>query len=133
MPVADFSCDLNGLKVASACLSDSCVSVSDRAAIDIYVRVNALKAVGGIDYTNNLTGLLQDSKLWQKQSEDTLERIGLYIDILNALEDGAIISADPHALLAKAKCLTGKCLGKEQTRGVLAFLKCQLNTLGTPE
>jgi len=130
---AAFSCNLNTLIQSAKCLSDICVSQSDRDAINIYVRVANLAASGGTDYRSNLSGLLKDSILWQKQSCDTLKAVSLWFDILNANDNGAGISTDPKVLLAAAKCMRGTCLGKEETRGVLDFLKCSINQLGKPD
>lgn len=129
---ADFSCNLNDLIQAAKCLSDVCMSESDRKAIQIYARVASLAASGGTDYRNNLSLLLKDSRLWQLQSCDTLQAVDTYITILDANDNGAALGTDPKAILAEAKCMRGGCLGKEQTRGVLEFLKCALNQLDSP-
>ena len=128
-----FSCDLNTLIQSAKCLSDLCVAESDRGAIDIYTRIANLAAIGGTDYRNNLKQLMIDSANWQRRSKDTLAAVSLWIDILNANADGAGLGTDPKAILALAKCLKGECLGKEQMRGILVFLKCAINTLGKPD
>lgn len=109
------------------------MSDSDRDAVDIYVRIRNLQAVGGTDYRTNLTQLKKDAALWMQQSSDTLHAISTWIDILNANDNGAGLSTDPRSLLTSAKCLGADCLGKEQTRGIKDFLKCAINTLGKPD
>jgi hypothetical protein len=130
--VADFSCDLPTLITASACFSDNCLGQSDRDAIDIWIRIKALAAAGGTDYSANLSGLLSDAALWVRRPADTIRAIELYIDLLSANEDGAGLSTNANTLLGQAKCLRSWCLGREQTRGLKAFLKCAIQAQGVP-
>lgn len=130
-----FSCDLNTLIRESACLRDLCMSQSDRDALDIYVRILNLAAIGGTDYSvsGGLTRLMQDSAGWQRRACDEIKAIDLYIDMENAIENGASFPPSQSALEQAVVCLTGKCLGKEQTRGILSYLKCQINSSGKPD
>lgn len=130
--MALFSCNINSLIQSSKCLSAACMADPDRSAIDIYVRVANLAASGGTDYRNNLTKLLKDSVQWQKSAE-TLRAVSLWMDILNANDNGAGLSTNPKVLLSAARCMRASCLGKEQTRGIKEFLKCSINAQGKPD
>lgn len=128
----DFSCDLNTLILASACLSDNCMSQSDRDAFDIWVRIKALAAAGGTDYTSNLKQLMADSAIWRLRPPDTLKAVESWIDLLSANEDGAGLGTDARGILKSAHCLRGGCLGKEDAKGIKSFLKCAIQTIGVP-
>lgn len=130
--MANYTCDLNALIQASKCVSDLCMSDSDRKAIELYARIWNLAAIGGKDYRNNLSLLMKDSMLWQKRSADTLHAVDTYITILNAVADGAAIGTDPKTILKNAKCMGGNCIGKESMRGLLAYLKCAINQTDNP-
>lgn len=135
MPAPTFTCDLNTLIQDSACLRDLCLSQSDRDAVDIYVRILNLKAIGGHDYTvsGGLHQLMADSSAWQKRACDELKAVDLYIDIENAIANGATFPPTQADIAVAVTCLGGKCLGREQTRGMLSFLKCAINVLGKPD
>lgn len=135
MAAPAFSCDLNTLIHDSACLRDLCLGQPDRDAVDIYVRILNLAAIGGTDYSvsGGLTRLLADSRAWQLRACDELKAIDLYIDIENAIDNGASFPPSQAALAQAVSCLGGKCIGKEQARGVLSFLKCAINSLGKPD
>lgn len=132
MPPPLFSCDLGTLIHESACLRDLCMSQSDRDAVDIYVRILNLAAIGGTDYSvsGGLTKLMADSAAWRKRACDEIKAIDLFIDIENAIDNGASFPPNSAALAQAVTCLSGKCLGKEDTRGMLSYLKCSINQLG---
>lgn len=131
--MANYTCNLNQILRNSACFGDNCMSKTDRKAIDIYLKIKNLQASGGTNYSSNLSGLMKDSRLWQLRSSDTLERVDLWIDMQNAVFNGAVINQNANALATAAKCIRGACLGPDQMRGVSAFLKCALNTLDQPD
>jgi hypothetical protein len=106
---------------------------TDREGIEIYIAVQELFAVGGTDYRTNTTKLMTDAALWMRRSSEELRRVALYQSVQNANNNGASISLNPAILIQGAKCLTGDCLGREQQRGLLAFLKCSLGTRNIPE
>lgn len=129
--MANFSCDVATLVALSKCFMDPCLSDDDREAIEIYLRVQNLAAIGGADYTSDLNALLTDSKQYQTLSRIHRSAIALYIDMQNAVDNGASIGQDVNALKAAAKCY--ECIGDELKKQVLAYLKCQINALGKPD
>jgi hypothetical protein len=133
MAAPTYSCNLNTLINNSKCFGSLCTSETDREGIEIYVAVQELFAVGGTDYRTNLTKLLTDAALWVRRSDEELRRVALYQSIQNAINNGASISTSINTLILNAKCFTGDCLGKEQLRGVLSYLKCSLGTRNIPE
>lgn len=109
------------------------MSVNDREAVTIYLRIKNLAALGGTDYSNNLKQLMIDSIAWQKRAKHELEAIAVWITLQNAINDGASVSSSPNTLYIAAKCLVAKCLGKEQMNGIAAYLGCSINTLTKPD
>lgn len=124
-------CGPDTLAKASACLGPLCLGPDDREAIDVFVRVQELAAIGGTDYRNNLAQLVKDTKGYGKLDEDTRRRIALQLDIYNAINKGATFDSTINGLKVGAKCYL--CLPWEQRRNIKLFLKCQLNKLSAPE
>lgn len=129
--MANFTCDLNTLLADAKCFLEVCLGEADREAIEIYLRVQNLKASGGADYTTNLNALLQDSRQWQVLACNQRKAISLWIDMQNALDNGASFSQNVNDLKKGANCYA--CLGHELKKNVLEFLKCSINTLGKPD
>lgn len=122
MPAApDFSCDLDALMAQSKCFSNLCLGEFDLLALDMWVRIQTLKAVGGPDYTNDLHGLLEASKKWQHLSDLERKRLSLYIDVLDAMEEG-VTDPDVNDVLKQAQCY--KCLGLDLMKNTNLYLKC---------
>ena len=123
------NCDLNDLKKRAACLMPRCLGEVDRSAIDIYVRAADLAAVGGTDYTANLTKLDSDAAAYSVLSVDEMKSIALYIDIQNAIQDGATFGGDASVehLKELSRCL--ECVGTDRRKGMLLYLKCALAAL----
>lgn len=126
-----FSCDVNTLLADSKCFTEPCMSEPEREAIELLVRVLNLAAVGGADYTNDLTQLQIDAKDWQTIFCNQRKAMELFIDIQNAIDNGASFDSSANALRTAAKCY--ECLGKEQKKRLMSFLKCAINTLGEPD
>jgi hypothetical protein len=124
-------CDPNVLLTQAKCFLPACIGPDDREAIEIYVRVAELAAVGGTDYRTNLAKLLVDAKGWQALVEDHRRAVTLWIDVLNATNNGATIATDINSLRTGSKCYL--CLGWETKKALKLFLKCQLNKLDQPE
>ncbi len=125
-----FSCDLNTLIHESQCFLETCASDDIRDAVDLYVRIANLAAIGGTDYTSDLAQLLVDAKAWQVLAKNQRDTIELYIDIQNAIDNGAVIGPTPAAAQS-VSCIL--CIGKEFRKAILSYLKCQINTLGRPD
>lgn len=124
MPAApDFSCDIDALMAQSKCFSNLCLGEFDLLALDLWVRIQTLKAVGGPDYTNDLHGLLEASKKWQHLSELERKRLALFIDILWAMEEG-VTSTGVAEILRQAQCY--KCLGLDLMKTTNLYLKCAI-------
>lgn len=119
----DFSCDLDALKAGAKCLGNLCLGEYDLLAIDLWVRIQTLKAVGGPDYTNDLNGLLQASKKWKGLAELERKALCLYIDILYAQEEGVM---EPNIQDAKQQSECYKCLGLDVLKNTCAYLKCAI-------
>jgi hypothetical protein len=129
---ANYTCDANQLITNAACFRDGCMGKDERDSIDVYLRVaNLAAAAGGANYLTDLNGLLQAAKLFQIFYASDRDAIELWIDMQNAVFNGAIINETPSSLAAKAKCYL--CLGRETRKNVLTFLKCALNTLDQPD
>jgi len=126
-----FSCDLNTLLGNSKCFLDPCITDSERESIEMYLRIKNLAAAGGTDYSSNLTLLLTDAKQWQILECTQRKAISLYIDMQNAITNGAVIDQDINSLKAHAACY--QCVGEKTRKNTLEFLKCAINTLGKPD
>jgi hypothetical protein len=131
--MATLVCDPNVLAAASACFAPQCIGPDDRESIDVYVRIQELAAIGGINYsgTAGLRQLEQDVRGWYRLDEDTRRRIALYIDIQNALNKGASFPTDINSLRKAASCLL--CESWEVRRNMKLYLKCLLNKVLAPE
>lgn len=130
---ADYkSCNANDLVAAAACLTEPCTTELEREAIDIVVRVAELKAVGGTDYTSNLKQLLIDANGYRTLRQNQRCAIATYLDWQNAIFNGATFTDNTvNGLKKEARCV--ECLGKEDKKAVLLFLKCKLNSVDEPE
>ncbi len=124
-------CNLRALINASKCFLEPCMSEWDRESILIFARVKNLAASGGTNYLNNLNGLLQASKEWQVLSGTQRSAIDLYIDLTNAVNNGATINTARDELMVAARCY--RCLGHELRKQILGFLKCAINNLAKPD
>ena len=123
-----YSCDLNALLGATACFQDKCMAQSDRDAVKIYARIKNLAALGGTDYSSDLTQLMDDAALWRLRSPDELAAVDVYITLQNAINNGASIDTAVSALATAIKCLKGQCVGTADAQGLLAYLKCAIET-----
>ena len=125
-------CDPNALLVASKCFLEPCSSDAGREAIDILLRVRQLIALGGTDYSNP-TVLQQAARGYNRMSPNERKSISLYLDLQNALTDGATFAdgTDINGLNKGARCFM--CIPRERRKDALLFLKCQLNSLDKPE
>lgn len=125
------NCNVEELLLNSKCFTEPCMGVEDRQAILILARVLNLAAAGGADYTNDLTQLQIDAKEWQTIFENQRMAMELFMSIQNAIAAGATFDESADALKDAAKCYL--CLGEEQKKRLLSFLKCALNNLGEPD
>jgi hypothetical protein len=128
--MANYTCNVNDLLVLAKCFSDKCMGQSDRNAIIIYARMKALAALGGTDYSANVKQLMIDSANWRKRAPDEIKAIDVYEALQNATNNGASVSANASTLATAATCLSGMCIGDRDQQGVLAFLKCSIETNG---
>lgn len=129
----DYQGSLNALKSASACFLPQCLGEEDRLAIEIIVRMRELAVVpGGTNY--NLATLEVAAKQWlHSLSKDERQALSLYLDLQNAMTEGAQFpyGTSINGLKRDAKCAL--CLGTEAKRNLILFLKWKLNTLNEPE
>jgi hypothetical protein len=125
-------CDVNQLLKASACLQ-WCVSEEDRLALELYVRCAEL-AVDSDDYTALGTAkLLSDAKAWIGNgtlNPTNRQAIALYIDVLNAVNEGANMSLTTPRFPAQA--MQFRSLDSATKRNLLLYLKCRLNSIDEP-
>lgn len=128
----NYSCNVNGLLTAAACFTDRCMGQPERDALIIWARIKNLAAIGGVDYSVNLSRLMVDSATWRVRALDQLRAIDVYIALQNAIGDGAVINLNPNSLALAAKCLKSQCLGKSDTDGIKAFLGCAISTTDNP-
>lgn len=121
--VPEFSCDLDTLKAQARCFGNLCLGEFDLLALDLWVRIQTLKAVGGPDYTDDLHGLLEASKKWQHLSDLERKQLALYIDVLWAMEEG-VTEPDVNEVLQDVQCY--KCLGLDILKNTCLYLKCAI-------
>jgi hypothetical protein len=137
MPVSQatnyLGCDVNKLLAASACLQ-WCVSEEERLALEIYVRCAEL-AVDDTDFTvaGGATALLAAAKAWVGNGVlncTNRQAIALYIDVVNAANEGANMSLTTPSFPAEA--MQFRSLDPETKRNLLLYLKCRLNAIDEP-
>lgn len=131
----NFSTDVNDLIQNAKCFLDFCCGEDDRQALDLYFRVENLKALGGTDYTG-LTGLAtltDDAKSYYPLSCHQREAISLYIDEQNAVDNGSTMDTDINVMKNNPVFKQALAMGVEQRKNILLYLKAQINTLGYPD
>jgi hypothetical protein len=128
---ATFTCDVNQLLADAACFEPGCMGKPQREAIEMYLRVKNLAAIGGTDYSVNLNALLTAAKSYQVLACSQREAIKTWITLQNAINDGAVVSSNANDLLAAAACYI--CLGEETRKNTLEFLTCSINTEKAPD
>lgn len=124
------NCDLNELLQASKCFQ-WCVSEEELVAADLYVRILDLQALNIVDYTgkDGLAALMAAAKCWVActgLNAMSRKAIGLYLDVQNAIDDGATVPADE----VKAAIACYRCLDPETKRNLILYLKCLANAQG---
>ena len=126
------NCDPNDLVVASRCFIEPCASDAERQAIDILIRVKDLAAVGGTDYSDP-TALQAAFAGFNRLTKIERNAIALYLDLQNAITDGAVFPSgtDINGLKKDARCFL--CIPKERRKQMLLALKCALNSLDEAE
>lgn len=119
-------CDLNAIKAAAACFMPQCLGETDREALEILVRYETAVAEGMPQLT--LHELDAAAASWAQLSESERKAICLWIDLQNAIGEGADFGGDTSVnhLLELAKCY--KCIGTARRKGIMLFLKC-VNTV----
>lgn len=123
------NCNLDQLAQDSRCFLQ-CFSPEERDAIRIYLSILSLQALGGTDYREDLTALLEAAKEWQVLSEEQRDAMQLKMDVENATDNGATFDSDVDSL--KAQALQTLTIGREHRKNVLLFLECAINALGAP-
>ena len=131
MPAQQFSCDLNTLLTESVGFLQPAMGESEIEGIDLYLRVANLAASGGANYVGDVTALTQAAAAWQRLSQVERKAIALFIDLQDAVDDGAVVSQTPNTLKIASTCYA--CLPKDVRKNTLLFLKCALSQLGKPE
>jgi hypothetical protein len=123
------NCDVPTLVAASTAFLEPNMGESERDAIDLYIRVANLAAASGADYTGDINALLTAAAGWKVLDCNQRKAISLYIDMQNAVNNGAILSQ--ATVLENFRCY--QCIGTETRKQVLEFLKCAINNLGKPD
>lgn len=125
-------CNVANLKAAATCFMPKCMGDLEREAIDMYILMADLAALGGTDYLNNLSALEVDGKDWERLAQGERRAIITYINLQNAIANGADFGGDTSAnnLKALSKCL--QCFGPESRKGLMTLLKCQLSNVTQP-
>lgn len=131
MATPNYTCDPNTLIVNAKCFRDLCMGKDERDSIDLYLRAANLAAVGGADYRTNINAMLTAGKKFQIFQASDRDAIELWIDMQNAIYNGAIINQSVSQLARSAKCFL--CLGRETRKNMMTFMKCSLNTLDQPD
>lgn len=131
--MATFTCDVNQLLTLSACYQKYCLADQQWLAIEIFAKIKNLAASGGTDYSANFNQLLQDAKVFQVLSADQRRAINVYVDLQNAINEGAVINTNPSALMASVAALGIPAMGLESKKNLIEFLKCSINTLVKPD
>lgn len=115
----------------------SALNEEERLAVELVMRAAELKALGGPDYTGGAAGVSkvsQDASAWigtQGFEQPDRQAIALYIDLQNAIFNGASLPTTPTGLRALAQCWM--CKDTNTKRNLLLFFKCKLNSLDQPE
>ncbi len=126
-------CDLNELKVLATCFMSKCMGDSTRESIDLYIILKYLAAIGGTDYTDNLSALEVDANQWERLAESDRKAINTYTMLQIAIGAGAEFEGGTSASNLKnlSRCI--QCWGSDQRKDFEAFSFCQINAVLNPE
>ena len=141
VPTPQFACDIPTLVARSNFFLDPQAGESERDAVEIYAKIKNLAAIGGTDYSSNLNQLLQDSRAYKVLDKNQRKAISTYISLMNAIDDGATLAGvtggstdavtNISALMSAATCY--KCLGTEDRKNLIEYLKCAMNASVKPD
>jgi hypothetical protein len=117
---------------ASNCLQELCLSENEREAFELYVKVQNLNAIGGANYTGaqGFASLMSDSKQWQPLFCDQRKAIEAWIDMDNALDNGASFNTNINAIKADPVFMLALAMGREFRKNTTSYLKCAINSAG---
>jgi hypothetical protein len=124
------TCSLPALIAASSTFGSNTISRDERLAIQVYLMMAGLAAAGGNNYTASIQTLQQNAESWYPLNRDQRNAIGLYIEMQNAVNEGASITQTVASLRNAAKCLV--CIPPQNLEAIMLFLQCQLNALNKP-
>lgn len=128
-----YSCNAGSILADIACFEDGCTSEQEREALDVYLRILNLKAIGGTDYSANFKQLMIDAAQlkWLTLRCSQRKAIDLWMTMQNASDNGAVFDQNINAMKAGAKCYV--CLGMEDLKNLQKYLACLINTRGEPD
>ncbi len=119
-------CDLNELKVLATCFMSKCMGDGTRESIDLYIILKYLAAIGGTDYTQNLSSLEVDANQWERLAESDRKAINTYTMLQLALNAGATFEGGTSANNLKDLSRCVQCWGSDQRKDFEAFAFCQI-------
>lgn len=123
--MAALNCDLTSLRTASKCFD--CLSSTVKQALKTRFMAEALKAMGGTDYTNvNVRN--QAAACFTCEPDFALESMELAIWQNLASGKGASLPTTINGLRALVSCTP--CGEQKSTRAAQILLLCQLNAKG---
>lgn len=96
----------------------------------VYAQILELNAIGGTDYTTDISALLQDACKWKRMGPGLgvgiREAVRLFILLRNAEGAGASVPANLIELMSAISCL--KDMDEDTLNAVAHELECQLGT-----
>ena len=118
-PVCSKAALLNEAACYGGCVFDS----HDQLALEVYGRIQTVKAIGGTDYTGNEAALMIAAHNVFGQIEEAQQRqMQIAIIFNNADASGAAISANPKTLAGFISKL--RMYSEEELREMNLFLQC---------
>lgn len=118
-------CAIGSLTTAAKCFN--CLSISEKRIAIIWFMAQALKALGGVDYTN-VNDLTAAAKCFKCESDSALEAFEVAIAQQMSTDAGAD-SVTISQLKSALKCW---CLDPKAVYSAKVFLECQLEQKQKP-
>jgi hypothetical protein len=125
-------CNVDALIMASKCFLTPPISESEREAIEIFIRMENLKASGGPEFAS-LDELLTAAKEWQPLVPAQLQAFEVAIAKENAIANGAtsLSTMSIEELKEAARCI--ECVPRQHRCQLLKFLRCAISATGNPD
>jgi len=119
-------CSATTLITNGACYRTSSINIVEQKALLIYAKVLELAAIGGTDYTAQLTGTLLTASACPPYEPDNIRAGNVAVAFANAASAGAVVPSTIQTKIAAVKCLKNVDGGLARLEQIELLLNCKL-------